>query len=207
MPAPKQLPDLLQRTREVSGEEVLYRFANGLTIKTEIFNKPDRLRILPLGSPQGALMNHVLNFPHTVQGKRVFEPFAGSGAIGFAALSAGAAHVDFLDVNPRASEFHSENAALNQLGDDLFSSILGDIAVFVPDQKYELVLSSPGTASLSFSSCLPGRWRIAPSRSHPRKIDPFRSTSTAKRTPSCSRVPNPKSTDGVPTWFGGTATV
>ncbi len=143
MPAPKLLPDLLQRTREVSGEEVVYRFANGLTIKTEIFNKPDRLRILPLGSPQGALMNHVLNFPHTVQGKRVFEPFAGSGAIGFAALSAGAAHVDFLDINPRASDFHRENAALSQLGDDLFSSIQGDIAEFVPNQKYELVLANP----------------------------------------------------------------
>ncbi len=41
MPERKVLPDLLQRTREVSGDEVLYRFSNGLAIKTEISNKND----------------------------------------------------------------------------------------------------------------------------------------------------------------------
>jgi hypothetical protein len=83
------LPDLLGRTSEVHGEEVLYRFANGLFIKTEVWNKADRHRILPLGSPQGSLMNHMLGFPEVVRGKRLFEPFAGSGALGFMALKLG----------------------------------------------------------------------------------------------------------------------
>ena len=141
--AGKALPDLLQRSREVKGDEIFYRFSNGLMIKSEVFNKRDRRRILPLGSPQGSLMNHVLGFPETIRGKSVFEPFAGSGALGFVALKAGAAHVDFLDINPRASEFHRENAALNDFSSTQFRSITGDIADFVPARKFELILANP----------------------------------------------------------------
>lgn len=143
MPAAKPLPDLLRRTREVRGDEVLYRFANGLTIKTEVFDKADSMRILPLGNPQGSLMNHVLGFPNSVLGKRVFEPFAGSGAIGLMALSVGAAHVDFLDINPRAVAFQSENAAFNGFPRDRFTSILADIAEFVPQRRYDAILANP----------------------------------------------------------------
>jgi methylase of polypeptide subunit release factors len=137
------LPDLLQRTHEVRGDEVLYRFANGLAIKTEVFLKRESLRILPLGSPQGSLMNHLLAFPEAARGKRVFEPFAGSGALGFMALKAGAERVDFLDVNPRASTFHRENAALNGFALDRFTSITGDVADFAPPRRYDLLLANP----------------------------------------------------------------
>ena len=143
MSASKSLPDLLRRTREVHGEEVLYRFANGLAIKTEVFNKNDRLRILPLGTPQGSLMNHVLSFPETVREKRVFEPFAGSGALGFMALKAGAAHVDFVDINPRAADFQRQNAALNHFSSDRFTAITADISDFAPERKYDLILANP----------------------------------------------------------------
>ena len=143
MSAGRALPDLLQRTREVSGDEVFYHFSNGLTIKTEVFNKRDRQRILPLGTPQGSLMNHLLNFPNTVQHRCIFEPFAGSGALGFMALKAGASHVEFLDINPRAADFHRANAALNQFSPSQFTSATGDIAVFVPERKADLVLANP----------------------------------------------------------------
>jgi hypothetical protein len=143
MSATKTLPELLQRTREVHGDVVRYRFSNGLTIDTESFNKSDRLRILPLGNPQGSLMNHMLSFPAIVKDKQVFEPFAGSGALGFMALKAGAEHVDFLDINPRAAEFHAANAALNQLASGRFTSITGDIAEFVPKRRYGLLLANP----------------------------------------------------------------
>jgi methylase of polypeptide subunit release factors len=137
------LPDLLQMTREVCGEEVLYRFANGLTIKTEILHRADRLRILPLGSPQASLMNHMLNFPRIARNKRVFEPFAGSGALGFMALKAGAAHVDLLDINPRALDFQRENAELNGFSSRRFTSMEGDIVAFAPEQRYDLILANP----------------------------------------------------------------
>jgi hypothetical protein len=139
----KTLSDLLQQTREPSGDEVVYRFANGLTIKTEIFNKSDRWRILPLGTPQGSLMNHMLHFPGTVRDKHVLEPFAGSGALGFMALKAGARHVDFLDINPRAADFQRQNAELNQVPSSRFTAIQGDIATFAPQRKYDLIVANP----------------------------------------------------------------
>ncbi len=143
MPEGKPLEDLLERTREVRGEEVVYGFSNGLRIKTEVFNKRDRRRILPLGSPQGCLMNRILGFPETVADKRVLEPFAGSGALGFMALKAGARHVDLQDINPRAASFHRDNAALNQFSSSQYSSFTGDIADFVPAEKYDLILANP----------------------------------------------------------------
>jgi hypothetical protein len=143
MAAANALPDLIEHSRETVGQEVLNRFANGLTIKTEVFHKSDPQRILPLGSPQGCLMNHMLAFPETVRGKRVFEPFAGSGPLGFMALKAGAQRVDFLDINPRAAEFHRHNASINRFGADEFRSITGDIATYVPGKKYDLLLANP----------------------------------------------------------------
>jgi hypothetical protein len=144
MPAARRtLPDLLQQTREVCGDVVVNRFANGLTIKTEVFDKADRMRILPLGTPQASLMNHMLGFPHRMRGKRVFEPFAGSGALGFMALKAGAAEVEFLDINPRASQFQAENAALNPVAAGRYRSIIGDIADFAPARRYDLLIANP----------------------------------------------------------------
>jgi hypothetical protein len=137
------LPDLLQRTFEVRGDEALYRFANGLEIRTEVFNKDDPMRILPLGTPQGSLMNHLLNFPEVVRGAHVFEPFAGSGALGFMALTAGAAHVDFLDINPRAADFQRDNAARNQIAPARYEAITGDIAAFNPARPYDVLIANP----------------------------------------------------------------
>jgi|SRR4030095_13347048 hypothetical protein len=67
--SPVALPDLLQYSREFRGDQVLYSFSNGIRIKTEIFSKNDKLRILPLGTPQRSLMNHMLNFPEVVKEK------------------------------------------------------------------------------------------------------------------------------------------
>ena len=141
--SPVALPDLLQHSREFRGDQVLYSFGNGFTIKTEIFRKNDRLRILPLGTPQRSLMNHMLNFPEVVKDKDVFEPFAGSGALGFMALKVGVRHVDFLDINPKALTFQVENAALNELPRSCYRSIEGDIATFTADRSYDLILANP----------------------------------------------------------------
>ena len=137
------LPDLLQRRSELRGEEVLYRFANGLTIRAEIGSKRDPLRILGLGSPQGALMNHLANFPDVVKAKSVFEPFAGSGALGLMALELGARHVEFLDLNPRALEFQRANASSSGLDAERITCIEGDIATFRPDEAHDLILANP----------------------------------------------------------------
>jgi hypothetical protein len=139
----RTLPDRLRQTREVSGEEILYRFANGLVIRTEVMHKDDTLRILPLGSPQGSLMNHLASFPETVRDRRVFEPFAGSGALGLMALATGAQHVTFLDINPRAKAFHRANAEASGLSADGVRSFTGDIASFTPERPFDLLLANP----------------------------------------------------------------
>jgi hypothetical protein len=103
----------------------------------------DPHRVLPIGGPQSSLMNHMINYPEIVRDKRVFEPFAGSGGLGFMALKIGARTIDFLDISPRAIEFQLENADLNQFSSDQFNAIEGDIGDFVPDQKYDLILANP----------------------------------------------------------------
>jgi hypothetical protein len=143
MPESSALPDLLLRTSELVGGEIRYRFANGLVIHAEPLRKDDPLRVLPLGAPQGAVMNHLANFPELVRGRRVFEPFAGSGPFGLMALALGAEHADFLDINPRACAFQRENARRSGIAPDRFRVIEGDVARFVPERRYDVLLANP----------------------------------------------------------------
>lgn len=137
------LPDRVGLTRELAGEEWIHRFANGLVIRCEPLLKSDTLRILPLGGPQSALMNHLLCFPERVRGRRVFEPFAGSGAIGLMAVKAGAAHVDLLDLNPRAADFQRRNAEASGIPAEAFTALTGDLADYAPAASYDLLLANP----------------------------------------------------------------
>ena len=137
------LPDRVGLSREPSSDEWIHRFANGLVIHTEPLLKADTLRILPIGGPQSALMNHLLCFPERVAGRRVFEPFAGSGAIGLMALKAGADHVDLLDVNPRAADFQRRNAEASGIRADAVTTITADLQTWTPSAAYDLLLANP----------------------------------------------------------------
>ncbi|MFC1588052.1 methyltransferase [Planctomycetota bacterium] len=139
----KTIPNLLNRSHEVNGNIVTYRFGNGLIVKTEIFKKNDPQRILPLGGPQGTLMNFMLNSPEKIKGADVFEPFAGSGVLGLMALKIGAQTADFLDVNPRAKNFQEENAHLNNFDPSRFHCYVEDLAAFKPERKYDLIFANP----------------------------------------------------------------
>ncbi len=139
----ESLPNVLGRTREEQGDRLVYRYANGLTVQTDKMVRGDAHRVLPIGGPQETLLNHLLHHPDRVRGKRVFEPFAGSGPLGLMALKLGAAHVDFLDVNPRAVTFERENAAHNGFAPEHYRAIEGSIEDFVPDRLYDLILANP----------------------------------------------------------------
>jgi hypothetical protein len=141
--AGESLPNRLGRQREVQGEFWVFRFANGLVVHTDPFMSRDPGRILPLGGPQDVILNRLVSFPTTVAGKRVFDPFAGSGVLGLMALRLGAAHVDFLDVNPRAQTFQRENAARNGFPEQRYRALLQSIADFECEQPYDLVLANP----------------------------------------------------------------
>lgn len=137
------LPNRLQRAREAHPDCWTFRFANGLTVRTDPFMQPDRARVLPIGGPQDVILNRLVNTPESVAGKRVFDPFAGSGVLGLMALRLGAAHVDFLDVSTRAQTFQIENAKRNGFPAAKFRALLGSIADFEPEQPYDLVLANP----------------------------------------------------------------
>jgi hypothetical protein len=135
--------DLLRPSHRLEGDVVVTTFGNGLVIRCETPEKDDPLRILSLGHLQWLVLNYLMNFPGLVAGRRVFEPFAGSGAFGFMALKEGACHLDLLDINPRARHFQCENAALNRIAPERVRAMTGDIARFTAEQRYDLVLANP----------------------------------------------------------------
>jgi len=138
-----KLANKLGRTRSEEGAHWVFRFENGLVVHTDPFMAKDRGRVLPLGGPQDTILNHLVCFPDKVRGKRVFDPFAGSGVFGLMALRLGAAHVDFLDVNPRACELQRKNAARNGFPAGRFQTHERSIEDFAPAQPFDLVLANP----------------------------------------------------------------
>jgi hypothetical protein len=137
------LPNRLQRARETQPDGWTFRFANGLTVRTDPFMRPDPERVLPIGGPQDVILNRLVNAPEIVAAKRVFDPFAGSGVLGLMALRLGAAHVDFLDVSARAQAFQIDNAKRNGFSPEKYRALLGSIANFEAEKPYDLVLANP----------------------------------------------------------------
>jgi hypothetical protein len=128
---------------EEEDERLLFEYSNGLTIQTEKPLRNDPLRVLPLGVPQAALMNFMLHSPELLNDRLVFEPFAGSGAIGLMSLKAGARRVELLDINPKAVRFQRENAARNGYDEARVACIEGSIHDFIPNQHYDLIFVNP----------------------------------------------------------------
>src|SRR5512145_278373 len=114
----RALPNHIARTVRADGEGLIFRFQHGLEIRTDAPLAASRERVLALGTPQATLMNYMLCQPARLADRLVFEPFAGSGAIGLTALRAGARRVELLDVNPRAVRFARENAERNGFGSE-----------------------------------------------------------------------------------------
>lgn len=138
-----KLANKLGRTRSEEGGQWVFRFENGLVVHTDPFLTNQGERVLPLGGPQDTILNHLVSFPDKVKAKRVFDPFAGSGAFGLMALRLGAAHVDFLDISERACEFQRKNAARNGFSASRFQTHQQSIQEFAPAQPYDLVLANP----------------------------------------------------------------
>ena len=76
-----------------------------------------------------------------IQGRRVLDLFAGSGAMGIEALSRGAEHCTFVDLNP---EFVKKNITKLRF-DDVCDIIRGDYLVFLGTckQQFDLVFLDP----------------------------------------------------------------
>ena len=89
-----------------------------------------------------ALARYLLDHPDVVAGRRVLDFGAGSGLQGLAAAKAGAASVEFNDIDPHALAAIELNAAVNQVscklrGDDLIGAAEGWQVVLAGDVCYE----------------------------------------------------------------------
>jgi|AGTN01.1.fsa_nt_gi RNA methyltransferase, RsmD family len=78
-----------------------------------------------------------------IEGKRVLDAFAGSGALGIEALSRGAAHVDFIEKDPLCLRALADN--LRMIEDkDRYRMLRGDALSLLPTLgKYNLLLLDP----------------------------------------------------------------
>jgi len=81
-----------------------------------------------------------------IEGARVLDGFAGTGAIGLEALSRGAAHVTFVERNLGAATLIEENAAMCTVA-GRYTIARGDFVTLVPhlgrDGAFDLVLLDP----------------------------------------------------------------
>jgi len=123
-------------------DHFVYRFAD-LEIKTDRWDRKESDRVLGLGGSVHILMNYMWHHPELVKGKSFFEPFAGSGPLGFLALCLGSAHTTLLDVNPRAIGFMKQNAARNGFGESRYTIAHGDIQTFTPNRPYDMMAANP----------------------------------------------------------------
>ena len=105
-------------------------------------------------------------FGDPIDGARVLDLFAGTGALGLEALSRGASHVSFVDDGRKAQSLIRENIALCRAGPQTRlirrdARRLGDN----PDAPFSLVFLDPpygkGLGEVALAAALAGNW-IAP---------------------------------------------
>src|SRR6478735_3160550 len=79
-----------------------------------------------------------------IEGARVLDGFAGTGAVGIEALSRGAAHVTFVERDPRAVALIEANLAACGIGAD-YNIHRGDVlaALRSPGAAFDLILLDP----------------------------------------------------------------
>lgn len=104
---------------------------------------PSALHLKPTGSRvRETLFNWLM---YDIDGARCLDAFAGSGVLGFEALSRGAKSVRFLDNNPKVVDALKKNAAM--LGCDADSVVRsGDVKTFIqqaPSEAFDLVFLDP----------------------------------------------------------------
>lgn len=78
-----------------------------------------------------------------IEGTRVLDAFAGSGALGVEALSRGAAHVDFIERDPQCLRALTENLKMVE-DKDSFRVLKGNTMTLLPTLgKFDMMLLDP----------------------------------------------------------------
>ena len=124
-----------------------------------------RFRGRPLATPPGgatrptadrvreALFSMLASRIGSFEDLRVADLFAGSGAVGFEALSRGAAHAAFVENDPKARSVIEANA--DKLGVSDAVRILGGSALSLPrSEPFDLIFADPPYAERSGSAAV-----------------------------------------------------
>lgn len=94
----------------------------------------------------------------SVRGARVLDGYAGTGAIGIEALSRGAAHVTFVERDPRAVQLIDTNLALLGVGGVakpvIIRAGLADAAARLSGQVFDLIILDPPYADTAVAEAL-----------------------------------------------------
>jgi 16S rRNA (guanine966-N2)-methyltransferase len=89
------------------------------------------------------ILRHGGDVPAAPESMLVLDLFAGSGALGFEALSRGAGHVTFVENDRRAAALIAENAALLEAGDRVTVLRRDATRPGAAPRRFELVLLDP----------------------------------------------------------------
>lgn len=90
-----------------------------------------------------------------IEGRRVLDLFAGSGALGIEALSRGAAHCTFVDSNRKAADIVRQNLQQCRLSDQATVLCTDAAAFLMRGQRFDAALLDPPYASGLAVSLLP----------------------------------------------------
>lgn len=89
--------------------------------------------------------SYIFNVLYSLDGKKVLDLFAGSGALGIEALSRGAAHVGFVDVDNRSLRLIHQNLEHIGIEKELWTVFKDNALRFIrrKDDLYDLILADP----------------------------------------------------------------
>lgn len=111
--------------------------------------KGRRLKMVP-GDSTRPVMDRVKEalfsiLGRSIVGASILDLFAGTGSVGIEALSRGAAHVTFVDLDRKAIQTVRENLELTRLADQAIVRRADALAVVKgpPDRRYDLIYIAP----------------------------------------------------------------
>ncbi|MCL2037863.1 16S rRNA (guanine(966)-N(2))-methyltransferase RsmD [Candidatus Saccharibacteria bacterium] len=108
----------------------------------------------PMGDrPRSGFFN-TLESRGVLTGAKVLDAFAGTGALGFEALSRGASSVDFIEQDKRAQKVIVDNITTLNVADrtKLFKTGVGNWTKTVENVKYDIIFADPPYHDPQFST-------------------------------------------------------
>ena len=116
--------------------------------------KPNNTRTKPMGERiRNALFNRIGG---EVRGARVLDVFAGTGAVGFEALSRGAAHVTFIERDKIAQNILRKNMVSLGVESDV-TLVYSSVSVWLESgqaENYDIIFADPPYYDTQFSTVL-----------------------------------------------------